>query len=330
VKLIVAPLDALQGYVSREFYEVLSELITHHGWEHLDANELWGRSPEGMRDHLLRRFDRLPRVALFWEGYSFFAHHPRALNELDCRKCIYVDDLHSRDAMTTARKVVSFLACDLICSTYQNVFGDFFPRILERRRVVWVPHCATPQFRLPFNENAENAIFLSGAVNSRYPLRERLQELRETTTLPIVYHRHPGYHCGYDHSTSADVGGGYARKLRRYRVGFTDCLRFRYLVAKHFEVPATGALLLADRAASEGLRALGFLEDVHYVATTSRDLEDKIRYLLDGARHPDLDQIRRRGQALVWERHMVGDRARLLDQVCCEGLQPLDRRPTRC
>jgi hypothetical protein len=87
-------------------------------------------------------------------------------------------------------------------------------------------------------------------------------------------------------------------------------------VAKHFEIPATGALLVADGAVRGPLEQLGFLENVHYVPVSEQDLEAKIRYVLDENNHLEIDEIRHRGQSLIREAHKTSDRARLIDSIC--------------
>jgi hypothetical protein len=64
------------------------------------------------------------------------------------------------------------------------------------------------------------------------------------------------------------------------------------------------------------LRELGFVEDVHYISVSSEDMEEKIEYVLNERNHPELDRIRRKGQALVWERHTTSERAKLINDVC--------------
>jgi hypothetical protein len=47
-------------------------------------------------------------------------------------------------------------------------------------------------------------------------------------------------------------------------------------------------------------------------------LEDRVRYLLREENHPELDRIRRNGQALVMERHRTSHRAKLIDDLSTE------------
>jgi hypothetical protein len=66
-------------------------------------------------------------------------------------------------------KMLALTVADVILASYAPVFERFYPEIAAARRVVWVPHAASPEFILPLNESAENVIFLSGMVNHYYP-----------------------------------------------------------------------------------------------------------------------------------------------------------------
>ncbi len=48
-------------------------------------------------------------------------------------------------------------------------------------------------------------------------------------------------------------------------------------------------------------------------------MEEKIESVLDERNHPELDRVRKRGQALVWDRHTTTDRAKLIDDICTRG-----------
>jgi hypothetical protein len=91
---------------------------------------------------------------------------------------------------------------------------------------------------------------------------------------------------------------------------------FHYVLAKYFEIPATGALLVADDSVNGPLGQLGFVENEHYLPVNAGDLEAKIALVLDERNHDALDEVRKRGQELVWSRHKSIDRARQIDSVC--------------
>ncbi|MEN3334316.1 MAG: hypothetical protein V7641_3681 [Blastocatellia bacterium] len=315
MKLLISEMNALARYVSREFYYVMQELIHRYGWQHLEMGELF-KGTKPLKARLRELLGGLPDAILFWEGYHVLPERAKDLLELDCHKIIFADDLHWWNEQIRYRKVISYLLCDTILATYADVFEQFYPEVARKKSLVWVPHSAGRDFLLEFNPQAENTIFLSGAINEYYPLRQQMKRLYDGQGYPIAYQPHPGYHCGYDYGKDENVGRAYAQKINRYRAGFTDGLRFKYLVAKHFEIPATGALLLADEAVSASFKRLGFIDRLHYLPVSSRNLEEVIRYVVDEKNHQELDEIRRRAQALVWERHQTADRARLIDEAC--------------
>lgn len=315
MKLIISELAALGGYVSREFYYVMTELMASHNWNQIDTYKLW-RAPGNLTSKLLNNFGELPDAILFWEGYEFVWAHAAEIGRLDCKKFILADDLHCDTEKMRKMKLVSFALCDTVLSTYGYVWNRFYPELQGAKKVVWVPHSASPDFLLPYNHHPENAIFLSGAISRHYPLRQQVKSLFDQGSYAIAYHGHPGYHCKYDYKQDKDVGLGYAKRINSYRAGFTDSLLYEYVVAKYFEIPAAGALLFADDAVTGPLRQLGFIQNEHYLPVSKDNLETQIQYVLGESNHDELDEIRRRGQRLVWKQHKTSDRAKQIDEVC--------------
>lgn len=310
MRLIVAELDAYSRYVSREFAYIMQELIAAYGWKHL---ELSAFSEGAIREMIVRHCGELPEVILFWGGEKFLCEHEREVEKLNTAKWFVADDLHHHGARDMREK--AFLLCDTLLATYAYRVAEYFPRVAEARRVVWLPHSASPDFALPFNLQARNELFLSGAICNAYPMRQRVNGLMESGFPGIVRRPHPGYHCGYKYGNDLRVGRAFARLMWEHRAAFTDCTRFQYAVAKHFEIPATGALLVADSSIEPPLEELGFVPGFHYLSVSDENLEDRVSYVLREEHHAELDQIRRNGQALVLERHRTSHRARLIDEL---------------
>jgi len=317
MKLLVSWMESLGRYISREFHYTMQDLVRVHGWRHLEP---WVLSPhaESPRARIVELLGEVPETILFWETYDLFNAIQPALRLLGCRLGIFADDLHllwgdeesARDARLRA-----FFGCDNILTSYAYVLDEFYPELRNRKPATWIPHSASPDFVLPFNDRPENAILLSGFIGSLYPLRMRMKELQQEGRYAIVRHEHPGYGEDYDYENDARVGRGYASTIHRFRAGFTDALTYRYVVAKHFEIPATGALLVADGLVSQPLRQLGFVENVHYVPVSAENLEERIRYVLAKGNRAEIDEIRRRGQQLVLGAHRTRDRAKLIDST---------------
>jgi hypothetical protein len=315
MKLIVSELEALRTYVSREFYHVMTDLITHFNWRHVEMRDLWNASGS-VRDTLLRLCGELPETMLFWECYELLFIRALELQRLPCRKVILADDLHWWDDEMRARKSVGFALCDTVLATVGYQWNRLYPEFARTKKVVWVPHSASPDFMIPYNPNPENSIFVSGAAGIYYPLREQLKTLQSKGSYSLVFHPHPGYYTGYDYENDESVGRGFARKINRYRAAFTDSSIYNYVVAKYFEIPATGSLLVAGDTVKSELAQLGFVENQHYLPVSAENLEERIAFVLDSKNHDDVDQIRTRAQELVWERHKTIDRARQIDAAC--------------
>ena len=289
-------------------------LIAKLGWAHMDTRTL-SESPVSVKECLLSYLGELPDSVLIWESYWFIAGYRHELESLGAHVAVFADDLHCHSESVRAAKALSFASCDCILSTYKDVFADFFPDV-PTEKVFWVPHAASPDFHLPFNGEPNNALLVSGAMSDFYPLRQHVASLEADPGLAVVCDAHPGYHCGYDYDTDQRVGNGYAERIRSFRAAFTDGSRFNYVLAKHFEIPATGALLVADRSLRASLHALGYVDGEHYVSVTQGNVENKIRDLLEESNHEELDRIRRAGQCLVRSRHRSRDRAELIDRIC--------------
>ena len=316
MKLLVSWMRELGAYVSREFFYTMQDLVEVHGWRQVQPSQL-SEHAAAPKARLLDLAGEIPEVVLFWETYDLFhAIHP-ALRDLGCRLALFADDLHLLWGQESKRdaKLQAFADSDIVLTSYAYVFDKFYPELRDRQVVVWIPHAASPDFVLPFNEAPENAMLVSGCVGPLYPLRTRVVELQLEGRYPLARRKHPGYAENYDYNSDPRVGPGYARTIHRFRAGFTDALTFHYVVAKHFEIPATGALLVADHAVMEPLKQLGFIQNVHYVPVSAENLEEKIQYALDEKNRSEIDGIRRCGQQLVLSSHKTRDRASLINSV---------------
>ena len=128
-------------------------------------------------------------VILFWELYWFIREQAAQVGCLDCLKAVFADDLHwGNNEARRWSQMFAYMTVDLIFTTYGYVFHDFYPEVRGFGRCFWVPHSASPDFLVPFNAGAENALLLSRAISHHYPLRERLMTLCQEGALP---HRAP-------------------------------------------------------------------------------------------------------------------------------------------
>jgi hypothetical protein len=259
MKLIVSELEVWKRYVTREFYHVMTDLMTNYGWRQMDACKLWN-GPGTIQDKILKACGEMPEVILFWEGCHLMTAHAPEVVRLNCHKCFFADDVHYRNSDEAQQKLLCYALCDTILCCYAYTFDRFYPQLSGIKRMAWVPHSASPDFMVRYNDHPENAILLSGCLEYHYPFREQMKRLHERGSYPINHHHHPGYSCKFDYDQDGTVGRGYAAKINHYRACFTDSSRYGYVVAKFFEIPATGSLLLADRGVATQVTVLGLSE----------------------------------------------------------------------
>jgi hypothetical protein len=315
MKVLVSWMNELSGYVSREFYFIMQDLVHAHGWRQIQPESLG--SGDGLRT-LIDRAGGTPDLVLFWEAYDLAIRLRPALAEAGIRCYFFADDLHEMwgEESRRAQKLEAFASCDGVLCPYAYRFDDFFPELRGKQRVEWIPHSASPDFFIPFHDRPCNKILLSGAGGPQYPFRGRLKDMQEANHPSIDHIDHPGYGCDHDYTADPRVGAGYARRLQHYKAAFTDALIYRYVVAKYFEIPATGTLLFADASVAAPLEELGFIDGVHFMSATPANLDERIDFIVDPRHDEEIDAIRRRGQELVSSRHRTSDRARRIDEVC--------------
>ncbi len=319
MKLLISEMQALGRYLSREFHYTMTEMIRTHGWRQIETRELWSQRGS-LKSRLLATFGELPSVILFWEGFDFFRSVLADLRDLPCTKCIFTDDLHYDSELRRSTNLLAYVSCDVILPAYEPVFDAFYPGLRSTKKIVWTPHAASPDYCLPFNRTPRRAVLLSGRIHKAYPLRQTLHRLQQSGDRRIDLLEHPGsYDCTYDYERDRAVGPGFAESIQSRLCGFTCSSMYRYTVAKFFEIPATGSLLLADATVGPELSRLGFIPYTHYVPVHPDRLEAGLDYVLNPAHRETIDAIRRQGQELVLSRHTTRDRARLIDEACAPG-----------
>lgn len=219
----------------------------------------------------------------------------------------YFVDLHGGgDYLVNMEQMLE--RCDVVLCSYDEMFRKKWPQFIEK--YVFFPHCFAPHERfaqLPFNRGPVLKCVLAGARHPGvYPLREVISQGRGDIVMPP----HPGGHTKKLRE-GVYTRERYAELLYCHFCGVATSSRFNYVVAKYFEIPATGALLLANEVPD--LKKLGFIPGVHYVAISEENALDKIDECLN---NPEaFTEIRIAGMEFVRENHSVRNRFEQLKRV---------------
>ena len=107
------------------------------------------------------------------------------------------------------------------------------------------------------------------------------------------------------------VGDSYAKLLHSYFCCATSSSIFNYVVAKHYEICATGSLLLTNETAD--LKKTGFIPYEHYIPITKENCIEKIKHCLE---HPEeYIDIRKEGMKYVRENHSLDNKMKQLGEI---------------
>lgn len=136
---------------------------------------------------------------------------------------------------------------------------------------------------------------------------------------PTLIYTHPGYSNPLPRHAFPVVGADYAKMLNRSRFSLADPTREAYVVRKHLEIPAAGAVLVAPDFPE--LACYGFRDMENCVLGSGNRLFDKIATV---ANDPELyEKIRVSGQKLVHARHTRKSWRWIIDWYeCHRGLRP--------
>lgn len=315
---IVSYLQHWETYVSNEFKELLYEMRDKWGWTLLRAPE-WEKAI------------RLPgNTILFFETYPLCqgdtanpTNPNSAHNKIAAypgRKFFFSDDSHWLEQGTRLMKVNTWkLFRTIICSNSEEWYRQY-PEYLHgdhvERFVTNCPHSACSHF-IKYDVNPEPIprALLTGFLHSSYPQRMEIFWLsQQNKELGIDYLYHPGYKDEYVHV--GKKGEDFAKHLHDHLVAITDGGLFNYVLAKHFEIAAVGALLITSHQLRRVLDSYGFRDgETCLLYTDSAHLEKQVKWALDPANRERVDVMRAAGWQLIRDRHTVTHRAHYLHDL---------------
>lgn len=314
--VIVGSQESWRDYVTIEYWTFFRVLRHTYGWEVVD-----GASWFELAEELLRDGRRAPAVLLFMEHWGLGSWGPIDPRLNGTSVWLFSDDLNwFGGPPARAQKASAFAVADVLAGAYMPSLPAIFPEVAHKPRV-HIPHAVSPMFELPMNTAPVPRVLLSGQTNALYPYRVLALRRALAGDARFKLLRHPGYWKNASAASlrrnssggSGVVGAAYAAALHAHLAALTDGTVFNRSVAKVFEIPATGALLLANAELVPVLADVGMRPGAHFVAYTAATLDAVVDWVLHPAHRAAVDAIRAQGQAIVWARHTVFHRAAALD-----------------
>ncbi|KAI9920087.1 hypothetical protein PsorP6_015734 [Peronosclerospora sorghi] len=323
-KYLVGCTSHWKGYVLRSFLSLFEELKSEHGWEELDTSKdpmkvIHDADPNQAPSVLFFCLNSFYYPMALLQQYGAYFHKLRRSGTIIA---VWNDDLHYYDQFNPIILRDEILTkVDVLVGTYTYFMDDYFHKVTnvvnerDLPLTVWLPHSSGADFvNASFNEYPINKIILSGKLGSNwYPLRHWLSKYQQNHPDVMDIYHHSGYYVADNQSAI------YASYLRSYRTAITTTLIFQYVIAKLFEIPSTGALLVVNRDVNPLLAALGMKEGEHYVGYDRQDPEAIIWWANDPQNWPEIDRIRRAGIDLARKHHLVTNRVKALDLFMMTG-----------
>jgi hypothetical protein len=162
------------------------------------------------------------------------------------------------------------------------------------------------------------SVFVGLAVPAFYSWRaETCQHIADY--LPTLIYTHPGYSNPIPRYHFPVTGADYSRMLNRSWFSMADCTREAYVVRKHLEIPASGAVLVAPDFAELG--CYGFRDMENCVLGSGARLFEKLTRV---AGDPELyERLKKSGQRLVHDKYTRNTWRWIVDWFeCHRSLRP--------
>ncbi|UJR26292.1 hypothetical protein I4U23_007630 [Adineta vaga] len=262
-----------------------------------------------------------PLIILLWDINQLLWQRMKRQWELlfatiRTRVIVFIDDLHFTSSNTLAsRQYVFESVASEILSTYPYLFHNYY-RNISSEKITWVPHAASILTNRTMNQKAHNTLFVSGAnIREWYPCRAKAFQLCRRYPHLTSCLKHPGYGPTMSKGKSYYYGGErYFSYMRNFLFGLGTCQSVHYAIAKLFEIPANGLVLVTTNDLVPILESLHLKHYEHFLTincSSTDSLKNEIIQLQNVSRQT-IDQIRKRSQEIVYERHLTKHRAQLI------------------
>lgn len=318
-----------KDYISDEFYELWKRLEDIHGWRQVGdfnpENRRWLVN-DTITSYYNRYFNKIPDLILFVESYEKLTLHAKAPDWKSIRyRWLFIDDVHYFHHKDFVMRKNAMLSVEHVIGAYSYKIDVEYPianssatNEWSSYHRTWLPHSASSSFLVKYNRKPKKKILLAGAIDRFYPYRQIVFQMYKNMSGNrnnyIEYHPHPSY-AALTRETRSSARRGFARIINRYFAVITDSSIKNYVIAKIFEIPAAGALLLLNSEVIPVLARLNWFENVHYVAYNKSNLEAVLLNVLSEKLFDKYEKIRWNGHQAALAFHTTSRRALFLHNL---------------
>lgn len=289
------------------FQQMIKHLLALPQFVQLSASVLENLTKNEIVHLLKTKFSQLPNNILFYEELPLHIPFPD-----ECKLILIIDDLHHQGAVAKKRRL-QLQKVDKVLATYGYCFRQYYHTTAT---IYFFPH-ASCAIR-PFNDCPIAKICVSGRLNDQiYPIRQRFYQMCQTSNQCIYLPVNCRYVITNDNDTLI-YGHRYVHTLGNYLACITcDVSANRpYIVAKHFEILASGSLLLAHNTHTQPyFKTLGLIDKKNYLMINDQNMQETIDWVLNPANKIAVTNIRMAGYQLALAYHSVQARVDYLMDI---------------
>lgn len=219
-------------------------------------------------------------------------------------------EVHGGGAEFEERMRGVFENTDVILSGSWELFESKWPEYMNKHEFFPLYFASYERYAgLGLNSGPTMKCLVCGARGKVYTLRRYLMTVGKNGSRLIDVLPHPGFTI--ENRSGECIDDNFARKLNEYYCCATDSSNYHYAVAKYFEIPAAGSLLLAEDVADA--RRAGLMPWKHFVPIDRATALSRIEDCLE---HPDrYNGIRDAGTEFVRRNHSILNRVGTVEKI---------------
>lgn len=286
---------------------IMDELVAkdHENYGFMSFEELSENSTSvsKLHDFFTTKYNSIPKYIISYIGIGRFNGIHNTITNVS--KLVFIaDDIHHQGSAKRTRIPV-LKSSTIVFSTYAYLYTKF--GLGKPQKLYLFPHSA--KWSCDYNEKPIRKILISGRVADAYPDRIfakkiALQNKERFDVLECNF----SYNESETNKVNLICGEKFYKYLNKYLCCFVDTAR-NYLMAKTFEICASGSLLLCMNVETvEVMRSIGFEDGVNYISCSRDNFNEKVNYILDLQNADEIDKIRTNGYELVKSKHMWTNR----------------------
>lgn len=182
---------------------------------------------------------------------------------------------------------------------------------IDKENINCIQHFATKTVDV-IPTKVKNMIAIPGRINNTYSNRIKFNKICKEYIYELQKFNVKIYNETFD---------DYINKIGNFISCFTSHVNHRginfanILLAKYFEIPASGSLLFVDDILKDQLNKHGFIDGINCIIANESEYLEKTEWILNPKNREKVDEIRKNGLELIKNNHTLEHRLPVLNSI---------------